>query len=158
MPEYGVNPGGWRRTAVTAPTAGDRGVTGERPDLRDEDLLDLFTSFYERVGCDPLLAPYFAAVDMPAHLPRIVDFWSTMLFHTGRYSGSAFRPHQSMPGLAPEHFVRWLGALEATVDERFAGPAAEQMKLFGHRVAYSMQLQLGITPARDYPSDVAGAV
>ena len=144
--------------ALAEPTAGDADVAGERPDLRDEDLHDLLVVFYERVGRDPQLAPYFAAVDMREHLPRIVDFWSTMLFHTGRYSGSAFRPHQSMPGLAAEHFVRWLGALEATVDARFAGPTAEQMKLLGHRVAYSMQLRLGITPAHDYPSDVERAV
>lgn len=38
-------------------------------------------------------------VDMAAHMPRIVDFWSTVIFHTGRYSGNAFRPHLAMPRL-----------------------------------------------------------
>jgi hypothetical protein len=28
-----------------------------RPDLRDEDILDLLTKFYATVGRDPLLAP-----------------------------------------------------------------------------------------------------
>jgi len=37
---------------------------------------------------------------MSTHMPRIVAFWSTMLFHTGRYSGNAFRPHLQMPGLS----------------------------------------------------------
>ncbi len=123
-----------------------------RPDLRDEDLHALLVDFYDRIAREPQLAPYFAPVDMPAHLPRIVDFWSTLLFHTGRYSGNAFRPHQSMEGLTAEHFVRWLGALEATVDERFGGPMAEQMKTMGHRIAYSMQLRLGIIPASAYPA------
>ncbi len=129
---------------------------GQRPDLRDEDLHELLAAFYERVARDPRLAPYFAAVDMPAHLPRIVGFWSTLLFHTGRYSGSAFRPHQSMPALTAEHFTRWLGVLELTVDARFAGPTADQMKVLGHRIASSMQLRLGITPERGYPAPERG--
>jgi hemoglobin len=117
------------------------------PDLRDEDLLPLLDVFYAEVAREPLLAPYFAPVDMTAHMPRIADFWSTLLFHTRRYQGNAFRPHLDMPGLDAERFARWLAALETTVDERHAGPMAEQMKELGHRVALSMQLRLGIMPA-----------
>lgn len=121
-----------------------------RSDLRDEDLHALLVAFYDDVGADPLLAPYFASLDMPAHLPRIVDFWSTLLFHTGRYSGNAFRPHASMPGLEASHFARWLDALDRTVDARHAGPMADQMKQLGRRVAYAMQLRLGITPTTSF--------
>ena len=113
-------------------------------DLRDEDLLELLTDFYARVERDELLAPYFAAVDMVEHMPRIADFWSTMIFHTGRYSGNAFRPHLTMPGLTAAHFARWLETLEATVDAHAAGPAAEHMKALGHRIAFNMQMRLGI--------------
>ena len=119
-------------------------------DLRDEDLHDLLVDFYDRVAADELLAPYFAVVDMRAHMPRIVDFWSTLLFHTGRYSGNAFRPHLEMPGLTAAHFAHWLAVLESTVDDRVAGPAAEYMKALAHRIAYSMQLRLGITPFEEY--------
>ena len=124
--------------------------TPHLPDLRDEDIHPLLVTFYDRVGRDPLLAPYFAAVDMPAHIPRIADFWSTMIFHTGTYTGNAFRPHLEMPGLAPEHFARWLAALERTVDDAHAGPSAERMKALGHRIAWSMQLRLGLTPLAEY--------
>jgi hemoglobin len=120
------------------------------PDLRDEDIRPLLVTFYDRVGRDPLLAPYFAAVDMPAHIPQIADFWSTMIFHTGRYTGNAFRPHLEMPGLTPEHFARWLGALEQTVDDAHSGGSAERMKALGHRIAWSMQLRLGLTPLAEY--------
>ena len=115
-------------------------------DLRDEDLLELLTDFYARVERDDLLAPYFADVDMTEHMPRIADFWSTMIFHTGRYSGNAFRPHLAMPGLTAAHFARWLETLEATVDDHAAGPAAEHMKALGHRIAFNMQMRLGIAP------------
>lgn len=123
-----------------------------RADVHDEDLHDLLVAFYDRVARDAHLAPYFAAVDMPAHMPRIVAFWSRLLFHTGRYSGNAFRPHQAMPGLTAGHFTRWLHVLALTVDARFAGPIAEQMKALGHRIAYSMQLRLGISPESDHPA------
>lgn len=126
----------------------------ERQDVRDEDLRDLLTAFYDTVGRDPLLAPYFAPVDMREHIPRIADFWSTLLFHSRRYSGNAFRPHMMMPGLTAGHFARWVATLEATVDARFAGPVAENMKALGHRIAYSMQLRLGITPFAEYRSDL----
>jgi len=126
---------------------GDGAAPGApRPDLCEEDLPALLTEFYDRVGRDPALAPYFAALDMGAHIPRIADFWATILFHAGRYRGNAFAPHLEMPGLAPEYFARWLATFEATVDARHAGPAADQAKDAAHRIAYSMQLRLGLTP------------
>ena len=123
-----------------------------RADLRDEDLHEVLVAFYASVADDPLLAQYFAVVDMAAHMPRIVAFWSTILFHTGRYSGNAFRPHQSIPGLTAEHFEQWVATLERTVDERFAGDSVERMKDLARRIAYSMQLRLGIMPTEEYRS------
>ena len=79
-------------------------LTTNRLDLQDNDLSDVLVSFYAAVADDPLLAPYFASLDMSTHMPRIVAFWSTILFHTGRYSGNAFRPHLSMPGLTSRAF------------------------------------------------------
>jgi len=121
-------------------------------DLREDDLIELLTAFYGTVAEDELLAPYFAVVDMREHIPRIADFWSTLLFHTNRYSGNAFRPHLAMPGLTPEHFAHWLAVLEATVDARFSGEHATRMKDFGHRIAFSMQMRLGLAPFVVYPS------
>jgi hemoglobin len=115
-------------------------------DLRDEDLPAVLTDFYARVERDELLAPYFAVVDMAAHMPRIVDFWSTLLFQTKRYAGNAFRPHLEMQGLTAAHFARWVHTLESVVDMHAAGPAADYMKMLGFRIAYSMQVRLGIAP------------
>ena len=119
-------------------------------DLRDDDLHELLVAFYATVEEDALLARYFAVVDMTAHMPRIVAFWSTMLFHTGSYTGSAFRPHLAMEGLTAEHFARWVATLEDVVGARFAGPNADLMIELGHRIAYSMQLRLGIAPFAAY--------
>ena len=139
----------------SAPRDDAPGAASTRPDLRDEDIHAVLVAFYDVVERDPMLAPYFAGIDMPAHIPRIADFWSTLIFHSGRYSGNAFRPHLDMPGLTAEHFARWLATLERTVDARHAGPKAELMKEMGHRVAYSMQLRLGIAPTAEYRPDLA---
>lgn len=117
---------------------------GDARDLRDEDLHELLTAFYDVVRVDPLLARYFERLDMSAHMPRIVAFWSTLLFHTQRYSGNVFAPHLEMPGLTADHFARWVAALDGSLDERYAGPTAARMKDLAHRIAYSMQLRLGV--------------
>lgn len=135
---------------LPAARARDDQADTSRPDLRDEDLEPLLLDFYTRVERDPLLAPYFAGIDMVAHIPRIADFWATIIFHSARYTGNAFRPHLAMAGLTAEHFARWLATLEQTVDARHAGPNATMMKALGHRVAYSMQLRLAIPPAFEY--------
>ncbi len=127
----------------------------QRRDLHDEDLSGLLASFYATLDRDPLLAPYFALLDMSAHLPRIVDFWSTIVFHTGRYSGNAFKPHLEMPGLTAEHFARWVATLEQVVDARYSGENASAMKGLAHRIAYSMQVRLGIAPFAAFQADAS---
>jgi hemoglobin len=124
--------------------------SGSTSDLHDDDLHALLTAFYATVEDDPLLAPYFAPLDMTAHIPRIADFWSTILFQTGRYSGNAFAPHATMPGLTAEHFAHWVATFEQTVDARHAGPYAERAKDLAHRIAYSMQVRLGIHPFAEF--------
>lgn len=121
---------------------------GDSPtrDIRDEDLHATLTAFYAIIAVDPLLLRYFEKVDMAVHMPRIVAFWSTLLFHTRAYSGNAFRPHLEMPGLSGEHFQFWVGTLERVVDARFEGPSATLMKELAHRIGYGMQVRLGIQP------------
>jgi hemoglobin len=121
-----------------------------RLDLREEDLTPLLTEFYAVATVDDVIGSYFTGVDMVRHMPRIVAFWSTMLFHTSRYSGSAFAPHARMPGLNADHFDRWLSILEATVDARFDGPKARLMKELARRVAFAMQVRLGIAPQFEF--------
>ena len=128
-------------------TSGPRDDAPPLPDVDDDALVPLLTAFYAAIEHDDVLQPYFVGLDMAEHIPRIADFWSTVLLLSRRYQGNAFRPHLAMPGLTAEHFRRWLATLEATVDARHAGPVAEQMKTLGHRIAFSMQLRLGIAPA-----------
>lgn len=115
-------------------------------DLRAADIHDTLVAFYAQLEREPLLAPYFEKLDMKDHMLRIVSFWETLLFHTGSYTGNAFLPHLTMPGLTSAHFERWVATLEAILDARFEGPMTERMKSLAHRIAYSMQLRLGFEP------------
>jgi hemoglobin len=126
--------------------AQDVGADVVRRDIRDEDLHETLTAFYAIIAVDGPLVRYFETVDMSVHMPRIVAFWSTLLFRTKNYSGNAFRPHMEMPELTGDKFAFWVATLESVVDARFAGPTASQMKELAHRIAYSMQLRLGIYP------------
>jgi hemoglobin len=136
-------------TTPPASATNDGAVEAGR-DLCDEDLHGLLTTFYDRIEREPLLAPYFRDLDMREHIPRIADFWSTILFQTRRYSDNAFRPHLEMPGLTPAHFARWVATLEAVVDDGWRGPAAQRMKDMAHRIAYSMQVRLRLEPFEPY--------
>ena len=133
-------------SSLSRTMAGGTDAMSASRDLAVEDLHETLVAFYARVEAEPLLAPYFEKIDMMAHMPRIVSFWATLIFQAGTYSGSAFLPHLAMPGLTGQHFERWVATMEATLDARFAGPKTEEMKTLAHRIAYSMQVRLGIAP------------
>ena len=62
----------------------------------DEDVKTLVHVFYDKVQQDERLGYIFndyADVDWDHHLPRMVDFWSNLLFQTRRYHGRPFRQH-----------------------------------------------------------------
>lgn len=74
--------------------------------------------FYTQVRQDPLLGPVFEARvsgRWPAHLDKMVDFWSSALLRTGRFSGNPRAVHAALPGLSDRHFARWLALFEETL-------------------------------------------
>ena len=80
--------------------------------LTDEQIRMIVHRFYERVQHDPLLGPIFAArIDAdqwPAHLDKMVRFWSTILRGSNRYHGNPMMVHQQLQGLRSKHFAHWL--------------------------------------------------
>jgi hemoglobin len=132
-----------------------RDITGR------QDLYPLLQQFYSRAFEDELLGPVFvdvAKMDLAEHLPVICDFWHTVLFRSGRYRRNAFTPHLALhtrAQLSPAHFERWLAIWTATVNERHAGPRAEQAKRQARRIARSMSRRItgsGSAATRHAPS------
>jgi len=118
-------------------------------DLADRaDVEQLVTAFYRAAFADPLIGPVFtevAKLDLDHHLPIMCDFWETVLWSAGRYRRNALQVHLVLHArhpLTPEHFARWLALWWATLDERWAGPIVERVKLQAGRIATSMQARL----------------
>lgn len=101
------------------------------PDLTDRaDIVQLVDAFYQRVEKDEVLGPIFndiAKIDWAAHLPRMYDFWDTVVFRTGTFRGNPLAVHARLVPLADmgrASFDRWLTLFRSTVDDLFDGPNA----------------------------------
>ncbi|OBK19784.1 group III truncated hemoglobin [Mycobacterium asiaticum] len=119
------------------------------------DVAALLDRFYGRALHDAVLyAPFeqLRATGLDDHLPTMCDFWETVLFRAGRYRGSALAAHRDIhrrTPLAASHFVRWLTLWRETVDEMYAGPAAERAKVQAGRIAWAMHRRLTGTDAHE---------
>ncbi|MFG5120287.1 group III truncated hemoglobin [Methylorubrum sp. POS3] len=124
-------------------------------ELTEAALAAFLDAFYGKVRRDPLIGPVFAGripdADWPHHMARVTDFWSSVLLKTGRYKGNPFGRHLGIGGLAPDHFVRWLGLFEETAAEFFDAPLAEDIAGRAHRIGDSLKAGLFFRP------DLAGA-
>lgn len=110
----------------------------------DKDIQTLIYRFYDKVQEDERLGYIFnefAEVDWDSHLPKMVDFWSNLLFQTGRYNGKPFRQHLPLP-IEKQDFSRWFGLFESTVDELFEGERANHAKEMAARIASSFFLRM----------------
>ena len=110
----------------------------------DRDVACLVESFYTKVQKDERLGYIFndfASVDWEEHLPRMVDFWSNILFQTRRYKGKPFRKHLPLP-VEKRDFSRWLKLFEQTVDEHFEGTQAEKAKEMASKIASAFVIRL----------------
>lgn len=115
------------------------------------DIELLVRTFYSRAMSDQMIGYLFtdvARLDLEAHVPRITDFWETVLLGSRTFSGGAFRPHAELDErspLRPGHFERWLQIWFGSVDELFAGERANLAKIHALRVARAFMGRLQAT-------------
>lgn len=110
----------------------------------DQDVESLVHNFYEKVQRDERLGYIFndvAEVDWDEHLPKMVDFWSYLLFQTDRYKGRPFRKHMPLP-IKEGDFDRWYSLFEKTVDEHYKGEKADFAKQLAQNIAASFELRM----------------
>ena len=116
-----------------------------KADIRTEQDVELMVdSFYAKVNQDPLLSYVFndfAEVDWQSHLPKMYQFWSTLIFGVQSYKGNPFAAHVPLP-VDKTHFERWLCLFEENMDELFAGEVAEHTKLRAKSIAYVFSSKL----------------
>ena len=107
------------------------------------DVALLVRAFYREAAVDVVLGPVFKAahVDWAAHVPVVTDFWCWQLLGTPGYARHTLDAHRPAHGAVPftgAHFERWLLIWESTVDDHFAGPAAEAAKRRARVIAKAM--------------------
>jgi len=113
-----------------------------------EDIKVFVDSFYLKVGEDKILAPIFngvAKVNWETHLPKMYDFWESILFGTGSFKGNPmqahYKNHQKYP-FEEEAFARWKALFNMTIDEYFYGEMANQAKTKALSIATVTQIKL----------------
>ncbi|AOK29565.1 MULTISPECIES: group III truncated hemoglobin [Burkholderia] len=103
----------------------------------------LVDAFYERVRDDALLGPVFEhalAGRWDEHLPKMAQFWASLVLADKSYRGNVQAAHQPLKGIEPAHFSRWLALFLKTVDARYAPAAAVRFIEPALRIAQSLQL------------------
>jgi hemoglobin len=106
----------------------------------EEEIATMVHSFYAKVRDDALLGPVFGAhvSDWDRHLPKMIDFWSSVLRGTARYRGTPMPKHAALPGLDAGTFRRWLELFEETL-EGLGNPALrERAGEMARRIAQSL--------------------
>lgn len=120
------------------------------PDITTRaDIRKIVEAFYGDIASDAVLGPYFEPVDMEEHVPKLVDFWASIVFQAGTYRGRPFEKHAALDGLQAQHFQQWLQRFESTVDARYTGSNADQMKQRARQIGTVFQSKLGLLHEKD---------
>lgn len=109
--------------------------------LDDALISSLVDAFYARVQTDELLGPIFArhVADWAHHLPRMKDFWASIMIESGRFAGRPMQKHIALGILDQTHFDRWLALWDETVATQVANTVvADNFRASAHRIADSL--------------------
>ena len=96
-----------------------------------EDVEILVNKFYDKVIKDDLIGFFFtdiAKIDLSKHLPKMHDFWESILLGNPVYEGNPMAKHfpiNEVSALEERHFNRWLQIWEQTLHENFEGETTE---------------------------------
>lgn len=146
-------------TAVRARKRADAAEVGV-----DEALIgSLVDAFYARVQSDDLLGPIFSqhVADWSHHLPRMKNFWASIMIESGRFTGRPMQMHIALGILNRAHFERWLTLWDETVEKTVPNLAvADRFRTSAHRIADSLLTGVlmergGLAALRTQPGDPA---
>ena len=110
----------------------------------------LVDTFYDRIRADNRISHIFAnhiGDNWEPHLSKMKDFWASVAFNAGRYSGQPVPKHQALTEARPEHFDIWLSLFEQTLKD--TAPTPDAIPYFmerATRIATSLQIAMFGTP------------
>ena len=118
-------------------------------DLADrEGITTIVHNFYELAMEDEFIGYIFtdvAKLDLETHLPRIADFWDSVLFGTGKYQGNPVLKHVELnrrTALNKTHFEKWLALWEKVIYAHVSGPKSQEMVSKARMMAELMQYKI----------------
>ncbi|MDQ0640665.1 hemoglobin [Pedobacter sp. W3I1] len=113
-----------------------------------EDIIVLVDTFYKNVALNKEIGPIFtdvAKVDWSHHLPKMYDFWESILFGKAIYKGNPMLTHFALNEQTPlqtEAFETWKKLFFQTVDDLFAGANADLIKQKAQSIADLMHFKI----------------
>ena len=112
-----------------------------------EDIKFLVDSFYQKVQMDEELNHVFngvAQLNWEKHLPKMYEFWESIVWKNNVYSGNPMQVHKNLHGKIPltkSMFDNWLRLFNQTVDENFEGKNAHEVKTRALSIATMIQVK-----------------
>lgn len=109
------------------------------------DVERLVQSFYGKAVKDEAIAHFFTHLDLEEHLPRIVDFWESLLFGERVFDGNPMQVHMQLSKTRPmnaAHFAQWLMLWQESVNGMFSGPKATEAIARSESIAAIMRLKV----------------
>lgn len=119
--------------------------------LERADVINLVDTFYRKVIRDETIGVFFTqvvALDWDHHIPKMYDFWETVLLNKASYKGNTMKAHVDLnqkKNLENAHFDRWLELFYATCDELFEGENTENAKTRALSIATMIRVKLANT-------------
>lgn len=113
-----------------------------------EDIVLLVDTFYKNVALNEQIGPIFtdvAKVDWSHHLPKMYDFWESILFGKAVYKGNPMLSHIALNEQTPlqtEAFETWKNLFFQTVNDLFAGANADLIKQKAQSIADLMHFKI----------------
>jgi hemoglobin len=108
------------------------------------DIEKIVNAFYEKIKTDEVIGYFFndvAKVNWEVHLPKMYDFWESIIFQREVYAGNPLLKHFILNKKSPltvAHFEHWYSLFEATIDELYEGENTNFMKQRARNIATLM--------------------
>jgi len=110
-------------------------------ELNRDSIAQLVAQFYDDVRADSILGPTFEAVlggRWLSHLPRMVEFWSTVSLGSRSFTGNVFASHMAVPGVTVAHFERWIRLWTRHTQALFDPATARQLQEVARGIARNL--------------------
>jgi len=113
-----------------------------------QDIELLVNKFYDKVNADTKISKFFnkiVQVDWNLHLPKMYNFWETLLFGKKAFKGNPMLVHvliSKKEMIEKEHFNQWLSLWKETLQENFTGKKAEMAYQKAEQIAGLMAFKI----------------